>query len=37
VAVSDSLDALGEGLFALLMSEVFVIGLNMQEGKNVAV
>ena len=33
VAVGDSLDALGEGFFALLMGEVFGIGLELQEGK----
>lgn len=33
VAVGDSFDALGEGLFALLMGEVFGIGLNL-EAKN---
>lgn len=37
VAVGDSLDALGEGFFALLMGEVFGIGLKLQEGKSAAV
>ena len=32
--ISLSFDALGEGLFALLMGEVFGIGLKLQEGKN---
>ena len=30
-AVVDGLDALGEGFFALLMAEVFVIGLKLKE------
>jgi len=33
-AVITNIDALGEGLFALLMGEVFGIGLKLQEGKN---
>ncbi|MBQ3700748.1 MAG: DUF2975 domain-containing protein [Prevotella sp.] len=33
-AVTMSFDTLGEGLFALLMGEVFGIGLRLQEGKN---
>ena len=32
-ALSGGFDALGEGLFALLMGEVFGIGLKLQEGK----
>ena len=32
-AVSTGFDALGEGLFALLMGEVFGIGLKLEEGK----
>jgi hypothetical protein len=32
-AMNDGFDALGEGLFALLMAEVFGIGLKLQEGK----
>jgi len=34
-ALSDGIGALSEGFFALLMGEVFKIGLNLQEGKNV--
>lgn len=33
-AVVGSLDGLGEGVFALLMAEVFGIGLKLQEEKN---
>lgn len=32
-ALSDGINALGEGLFALLMGEIFSIGLNLQERK----
>ena len=35
-AVVDSLDALCEGFFALLMGEVFCIGMKLQDGKNAA-
>ena len=35
-ALTDCLDTLIEGFFALLMGEVFSIGLKMQEGKNTA-
>lgn len=31
--VTDGIDSMGEGFFALLMGEVFSIGLNLQEGK----
>ena len=34
--MSDGLDAICEGFFALLMGEVFGIGMNLQEGKNPA-
>jgi hypothetical protein len=34
-SISGSFDALGEGLFALLMAEVFGIGLKLQEEKKV--
>ena len=33
-ATGDSIDAFGEGLFALLMGEVFCVGLKLQEGKS---
>ena len=32
-ALSDSFDALGEGFFALLMGEIFSIGMELQEKK----
>ena len=35
-ALTDCLDTFIEGFFALLMGEVFSIGLKMQEGKNTA-
>ena len=35
-ALTDCLDTFIEGFFALLMGEVFCIGLKMQEGKNTA-
>ena len=35
-AVVDGLDALCEGFFALLMGEVFVIGMKLQDSKNAA-
>ena len=35
-ALTDCLDTFIEGFFALLMAEVFCIGLKMQEGKNTA-
>ena len=34
-ALTDCLDTFIEGFFALLMGEVFCIGLKMQEGKNI--
>ena len=34
--VTDGIDSMGEGLFALLMGEVFGIGMNLQEGKSTA-
>lgn len=34
--VTDGIDSMGEGLFALLMGEVFGIGMNLQEGKKTA-
>ena len=33
VVSTDGFDTIGEGLFSLLMGEVFGIGLNLQEGK----
>ena len=35
-AWTDCIDTFIEGLFALLMGEVFGIGLKLQEGKNTA-
>ena len=35
-ALTDCLDTFIEGFFALLMGEVFSIGLRMQEGKKTA-
>lgn len=35
-AVVDGLDALGEGFFALLMAEVFCIGMKLQENHTVS-
>ena len=34
--VTDGIDSMGEGLFALLMGEVFGIGMNLQEVKKTA-
>lgn len=34
--LTDGIDAMGEGFFALLMAEVFGYGLKLQEGKNSA-
>ena len=36
-AVVDGLDALGEGFFALLIGEVFGIGMKLQDGKNAVI
>jgi hypothetical protein len=33
-AVVDGLEALGEGFFALLMAEVFSIGMKLQESRS---
>lgn len=35
-ALTDGIDALVEGCFALLMAEVFKIGIDLQEGKHAA-